>query len=447
MARKFTQDAIDIRLDTLADGMDKELKIIRNNAKKQIDDIKRQGASTGAAIKAQNELISAINAQAAAEEKKIKQKYAEDLLQLNIDYLKLLQDYSVSSKEKDLALEDLAHKDRVRQIEEQFKEQSDLKAELLQKEAEYTEQNRKNISAEWLKKSSDEEKERAELLIEISSQYAGKSKKVEEQKQLAILQVRAQFAQKYLDDLIASGEDENSLIVLRAKKAAKDAQKAFDDASKEKKKKFDIFEFLGMGDVDEEKKKEITKAAQDMLENMSAIADGIIDQYQRQIDKKQEVIDQYNGEIDDLESQLDKEKDLRDKGLANNVEQIEKEIEAKKAARDEEIRQQEELQRKQAAVKKAQMAVDTAVQLVNMITAATEIYAAFAGIPFVGIPLAIAAIAAMFGSFAFAKVKAFQSINDSQKFRDGGWIDGNSHEAGGVKYYSPDGSIKELEGE
>lgn len=93
------------------------------------------------------------------------------------------------------------------------------------------------------------------------------------------------------------------------------------------------------------------------------------------------------------------------------------------------------------------MAVDTAVQLVNMITAATEIYKAFAGIPFVGIPLAIAAIAAMFGSFAFAKVKAFQSINDGQKFRDGGWINGASHEDGGVKYYAPDGSVKELEGD
>ena len=52
------------------------------------------------------------------------------------------------------------------------------------------------------------------------------------------------------------------------------------------------------------------------------MADFVVDQYQRQIDKKQEVIDQYNAEIDDLEGQLDKEKELRDNGLANNVDTL-----------------------------------------------------------------------------------------------------------------------------
>ena len=80
-----------------------------------------------------------------------------------------------------------------------------------------------------------------------------------------------------------------------------------------------------------------------------------------------------------------------------------------------EIRQQKELQEKQAAIRKAQMLAETAFQLVGMITSpvnifehATEMYGPF------GVPIAVAAVAAMFGAFAAAKIKAFQAINDGQ---------------------------------
>ena len=47
-------------------------------------------------------------------------------------------------------------------------------------------------------------------------------------------------------------------------------------------------------------------------------------------DSTQEVIDQYTKEIEDLESRIETEKELRNKGLANNVDTLEKELEAKK---------------------------------------------------------------------------------------------------------------------
>ena len=59
------------------------------------------------------------------------------------------------------------------------------------------------------------------------------------------------------------------------------------------------------------------------------MADFVVEQYQRQIDKKQEGIDQYTTEIEDLESRIESEKELRDEGLANNVDVLEKELEAK----------------------------------------------------------------------------------------------------------------------
>ena len=71
--------------------------MIRNNAKKQIDDIKRQGASTAAAIAAQNELISAINAQAKKQEIEATKKHADELFNLQLDYLRAIQSFSIDS--------------------------------------------------------------------------------------------------------------------------------------------------------------------------------------------------------------------------------------------------------------------------------------------------------------------------------------------------------------
>ena len=59
---------------------------------------------------------------------------------------------------------------------------------------------------------------------------------------------------------------------------------------------------------------------------------------------------------------------------------------------------------------------------------------------------AVAAIAAMFGAFAAAKIKAFQAINDGVKYKEGGEVGfGGSHEAGGSKFYAEDGSGFEAE--
>lgn len=185
-----------------------------------------------------------------------------------------------------------------------------------------------------------------------------------------------------------------------------------------------------------------------MLDSISQITGFIVEQYQRQIDKKKESIDQIDDSIDDLEDQLDKEKDLRDAGLANNVEAIQAEIDEKKKAREEEVKQAEELQRKQIAMQKLQLVIDTAAQASNLITASAKIFNSLAAIPFVGVPLAITTIALMTGAFIAAKVKAFQMVNDQkQAFGGGGFIDGKPHTQGGRKYRAIDGSgVVELEG-
>jgi len=60
------------------------------------------------------------------------------------------------------------------------------------------------------------------------------------------------------------------------------------------------------------------------------------------------------------------------------------------------------------------------------------------------VPLAIGLIAAMFGAFAAAKIQAFK-LAGSQKFAEGGEVDGESHASGGNKYRSIDGRSKVIE--
>ena len=104
-------------------------------------------------------------------------------------------------------------------------------------------------------------------------------------------------------------------------------EKSLEDYSK-KGKKFDMFKLMGIdGNLTKEQKENISNASKQIADDIGQMADFVVEQYQRQIDKKQEVIDQYTNEIEDLESRIESEKELRDEGLANNVDVLEKDLE------------------------------------------------------------------------------------------------------------------------
>jgi hypothetical protein len=130
--------------------------------------------------------------------------------------------------------------------------------------------------------------------------------------------------------------------------------------------------------------------------------------------------------ISELESQLDEELALQEQGLANNVNAVKKELEQVKAEKQKAQEQEKQLQA-------AQMALDTVTQVSSLITASANIFKAFSKIPIIGVPLAWAAIASMFGLMTVAKVKAAQA----SKMEQGGYIDeygviqGKRHSDGG----------------
>lgn len=444
LVRKYADETAKIELESMEEGLQKTLAQIELERASKIDALKEDGAKTAEAIAEQSKLIDAINADALRKKLEAEKRNTEEVIKLRLEGLKMLEDFSVESAERELNLAKYEHEGKIASITEQFKNETELREKLLTAEAEYFARKQSEIRSKYAKKELAEEEEKLILTAELASLYAGQSERTEEQKQLAILEIKSRYAKLALEQLMSSGAEEGSVEVLKAQKLVEETQSAL-DKQMQKGKKFDFFEFIGL-DISSDQKKAVMDAGAELLNGVSQITDALVDNYQKQIEAKQEVIDQLDNEISDLEGRLEDERELKDAGFANDYELIQKELEAKKAQKDEEIRQQEELVKKQQQIQKAQMAVDTAVQMVNMITSATEIFKSLSGIPFVGVPLAIATIATMFGAFAVTKVKAFQAIKAGQQFRYGGEIGGNSHEAGGVRYYSEDGRNIELEG-
>jgi hypothetical protein len=129
-------------------------------------------------------------------------------------------------------------------------------------------------------------------------------------------------------------------------------------------------------------------------------------------------------EAEAAKTALDYEMEARANGYANNVELTRKEYEERLAIEQEAIAEKERLQKQQEAI-------NSAMQLSDLITATAGILKGYSGIPLVGQILAAAAIATMWGTFAAAKVTAAQMT--ATKYGEGmsEYLDyGGSHASG-----------------
>lgn len=143
-------------------------------------------------------------------------------------------------------------------------------------------------------------------------------------------------------------------------------------------------------------------------------------------------------EVSAAENALNREIELRNQGYANNVALREREL----ADAKEKQKQAVEEQKKMA---QQQILLDAALQTSSLITASANILKQFAAQPL----LAASLLGLMWGSFGYAKIKAYQASTKSIQFREGVvMLNGGSHESGhdvnlGI---GPDGSNLRAEG-
>lgn len=149
-----------------------------------------------------------------------------------------------------------------------------------------------------------------------------------------------------------------------------------------------------------------------VIEQIQAIAQAEVEAAEKAVEAAQE-------RVDAAKSAYDAEIEARNNGYANNVATAKAELEQEK-------KKQKEKQKILEAAQRNQARIDSITQASSLVTASAEIWSAFGKMPV----LAIAAIAAMWSSFAAAKIKARQVT--SQEYGEGGleFLEGGSHASG-----------------
>ena len=169
---------------------------------------------------------------------------------------------------------------------------------------------------------------------------------------------------------------------------------------------------------------------EDQIDAMSQATDFIVSQFSEILaaevavaEKEKELADE---RVARAQSAYEAEVEARNNGYANNVATAKKELEQEK-------RNQLQKQKMLEAAQKRQQAVDTIAQTSSLITASALLWKSFAGTGPAAPFLAAAAIAAMWTSFAVAKIKARQVTSaGSEEYGEGGleFLEGGSHASG-----------------
>lgn len=167
----------------------------------------------------------------------------------------------------------------------------------------------------------------------------------------------------------------------------------------------------------------------EQIEAMSDWADAIIDNIKEIVDAEvqaaEKVVAAYEKRVDAAQAAYDAEVEARNNGYANNVATAKKELQQEK-------KQLAQRQKLLEQAQKRQEAIDSLTQASSLITASANIWSSFSSHGPWGVAAAIAAIATMFGSFAYAKIRARQITAQAQEYGEGGleFLEGGSHASG-----------------
>ena len=167
-------------------------------------------------------------------------------------------------------------------------------------------------------------------------------------------------------------------------------------------------------------------ATAEIIDSLNQIADA-------RVKEAEAAVDAASKKVEAAQDALIREQELAKEGLANNSDLRKKELEEAKKAR-------EEAEKERVKAVRAQILLDSVSQISSLISASANIFKSLSAIPFVGIPLAVATIATMFGAFAVAKSQALKAAS-VPKFRKGGKLEGPAHEYGGIAVSDREGNV------
>lgn len=177
--------------------------------------------------------------------------------------------------------------------------------------------------------------------------------------------------------------------------------------------------------------------AQFIVDGFSSIFNSIMEisdaNFQNELNQNAKLIEALRERVDNLQTELEKEQQYREDGLANNVAAVQTALTEETAA----LRQAEierlELEKKAA---NQRLIADSIQQASKLGLAAANVITAESSKGLIGILTATAALALLFSIFAQAKANAAQ-FSAPTKLAEGGVLEGPSHASGGIDIYLP----------
>ena len=401
----------DIQIALMAEGAEKQREQLRVSYQRQMNDITTALANErDLTVKQREEMYKQyllLGDQYAKEMGELNAQIAIDQMNRDADAIQLRLDAvrEGSQEEIDLQIELLK---KQRDIE--LAENAQMAADVRQSEA--------DINRKWdaiiLRQTTEMTQQRGLMLLDMQQELAASEfdllNKNERQKTQFQLQMERERLQKILELNKTAG------VKLTAEQVAtiQNQIAAIDKVSK--KTPFNnLYEVLGIG-LDDDQQSALNEAIGTTVEAIN----GVIDAW---LQEAEAAVTTANARVEAAQRALDAEIEARNNGYANNVVQAQKELELEKQ------QQQKAIEEKQKA-QKAQLAIDTITQASSLITASANIWSSLSGIPVVGVGLAVAALATMWGSFLASKAKAAQVTKESYGDGTVELLQGGSHASG-----------------
>ena len=350
--------------------------------------------------------------------KTIQDSFLRQRYEINVQYDRLIEDIkSKLEKEKDVLTDgEKANLDALIKIYDT--QRADKLADLVEQEAKAQEDAEKKKYDALIKATDGLIKKRETAVrqgeMKIAAEYDNDMVMAElENAENKKTQMRLEAEKKRMKALLALYEKDGHTLSEVELDTLRKSIEAVDKELEQNKKKRDLYDMLGFSLTDDQKEA-IDEAVGYALDNLSSY----IDAWVEAADKKRQIAD---GEVERAKSLVDTEIEARNKGYAANVAMAQKELDMAKANQRKAIAEQQRAQR-------AQMALQTVSQASNLVTASSLIWSQL------GFPLAIPAIAVMWGSFAAAKIKAAQVAKQGtdEEYGEGTveMLEGGSHQSG-----------------
>lgn len=401
----------DIQIALMAEGAEKQREQLRVSYQRQMNDITTALANErDLTVKQREEMYKQyllLADQYAKEMGELNAQITIDQMNRDADAIQLRLDAvrEGSQEEIDLQIELLK---KQRDIE--LAENAQMAADVRQSEA--------DINRKWdaiiLRQTTEMTQQRGLMLLDMQQELAASEfdllNKNERQKTQFQLQQERERLQKILELNKTAG------VKLTAEQVATiENQIAAIDKVSKKTPFNNLYEVLGIG-LDSDQQSALNEAIGATVEAIN----GVIDAW---LQEAEAAVTAANARVEAAQSALDAEIEARNNGYANNVVQAQKELELEKQ------QQQKAIEEKQKA-QKAQLAIDTITQASSLITASANIWSSLSGIPVVGVGLAVAALATMWGSFLASKAKAAQVTKESYGDGTVELLQGGSHASG-----------------